>query len=71
MLLVLAGVVVGMIGARLGAKLLESQLYGIRASDPGTLAAVSGAVVLVALLASWIPARRAAAVEPQTVLKGE
>lgn len=71
MLLVLAGVVVGMIGARLGAKLLENQLYGVRASDPGTLAAVSGAVVVVALLASWIPARRAASVEPQTVLKGE
>lgn len=71
MVLVLAGVVVGMIGARLGGKLLETQLYGIRASDAGTLAAVSGGVVVVALLASWIPARRAAAVEPQTVLKGE
>jgi putative ABC transport system permease protein len=71
MTLVLTGVVVGMIGARLGANLLESQLYGIRASDTGTLAAVSGTVVLVALLASWIPARRAAAVEPQTILKGE
>jgi len=71
MILVLAGVAVGMIGVRLGAKLLETQLYGVRASDPGTLAAVSGTVVLVALLASWIPARRAASVEPQTVLKGE
>jgi putative ABC transport system permease protein len=71
MLLVLAGVVVGMIGARLGATLLESQLYGVSASDPGTLTAVSGAVMAVALLASWLPARRAAAVEPQTVLKGE
>ena len=71
MVLVLAGVGVGVIGARLGAKLLDSQLYGVRASDPVTLAAVSGAVVVVALLASWIPARRAAAVEPQTVLKGE
>ena len=71
MVLVLSGVAVGLIGARLGGKLLETQLYGVRASDPATLAAVSGAVVLVALLATWIPARRAAAVEPQTVLKGE
>jgi len=71
MLLVLAGVVAGTIGARAGARLLESQLYGVSASDPVTLAAVIGAIVVVALLASWIPARRAAAVEPQTVLKGE
>jgi len=71
MVLVLAGVGVGLIGARLGGTLLETQLYGVRASDPGTLVAVSGTVVVVALLASWLPARRAAAVDPQTVLKGE
>jgi ABC-type antimicrobial peptide transport system permease subunit len=71
MTLVLIGLGLGVLGARLGARLLESQLYGVRATDPVTLLAVSGAVVLVALLANWIPARRAAAVEPQVVLKGE
>jgi putative ABC transport system permease protein len=71
MALVLAGVAVGVIGARLGSRLLESQLYGVQAGDPLTLAAVSATVVGVALLASWIPARRAARVEPQAVLKGE
>jgi predicted permease len=71
MALVLAGVAVGVIGARLGSRLLESQLYGVQAGDPLTLAAVSATAVGVALLASWIPARRAARVEPQAVLKGE
>jgi putative ABC transport system permease protein len=71
MTLVLIGLGLGVLGARLGARLLESQLYGVRATDPVTLLAVSGAVVLVARLANWIPARRAAAVEPQVVLKGE
>ena len=71
MTLVLVGLGLGVLGARLGARLLESQLYGVRATDPVTLLAVSGTVVLVALLANWIPARRAAAVEPQVVLKGE
>ena len=71
MTLVLIGLGLGVLGARLGARVLESQLYGVRATDPVTLLAESGAVVLVALVANWIPARRAAAVEPQVVLKGE
>ena len=71
MTLVLAGLVFGVVGARLGGRLLESQLYGVRATDLATLAGVTGVVLLVALLAIWIPARRAAAVEPQVVLKEE
>jgi uncharacterized membrane protein YeaQ/YmgE (transglycosylase-associated protein family) len=71
MLLVLAGLVLGVLGALAGGKVIQAQLYGVAPSDPAILIAVSGAVVLVALLASWLPARRAALVEPQAVLKGE
>ncbi|HEY9517863.1 MAG TPA: FtsX-like permease family protein, partial [Gemmatimonadales bacterium] len=71
MLLVLAGLVLGVLGALAGGKVIQAQLYGVAPGDPVILLAVSGAVVLVALLASWLPARRAAQVEPQAVLKGE
>ena len=69
MVLVGLGVAVGVVGARLGGRVLESQLYGISASDPVTLGGVTVAVLLMALLASWLPARRAAAIQPQIVLK--
>ena len=69
MILVGLGVGLGVLGSRLGGSVLESQLYGIRASDPATLGAGTLAVLLVALFASWLPARRAAAIQPQVVLK--
>jgi putative ABC transport system permease protein len=71
MLLVLAGLVLGVLGALAGGKVIQAQLYGVTPGDPAILVAVSAAVVVVALLASWLPARRAALVEPQAVLKGE
>jgi predicted permease len=71
MLLVLAGLVLGVLGALAGGKMIQAQLYGVAPGDPVILIVVSGAVVLVALVASWLPARRAALVEPQAVLKGE
>jgi putative ABC transport system permease protein len=71
MLLVLAGLGLGVLGALAGGRVIQAQLYGVTPGDPVILIAVSGAVVLVALLASWLPARRAALVDPQAVLKGE
>jgi predicted permease len=71
MTLVLVGAALGVLGALAVAPLLASQLYGVRAADPLTFAAVTATLVSVALLASWLPARRAAAVEPQSVLKEE
>ena len=71
MLLVLAGLALGVLGALAGGKVIQAQLYGVAPGDPVILLVVSGAVVVVALLASWLPARRAALVEPQAVLKGE
>ena len=52
-------------------RLLQSQLYGIRASDPLTLLGGTLIVACVALLAASLPARRAASVEPMTALRTE
>jgi hypothetical protein len=71
MALVLAGVVLGILGARAGGKVLETQLYGVGVRDSATLLAMVLAVVAVATVANWLPARRAARVEPQAVLKAE
>jgi len=71
MTLVLVGAALGVLGALAVTPVLASQLYGVGAADPLTFAAVTIALVSVALVASWLPARRAAAVDPQSVLKEE
>jgi putative ABC transport system permease protein len=52
-------------------RLLESQLYEVKATDPRTLVGVSLLLLLVAILSCWIPARRAARIEPITALRME
>lgn len=49
--------------------LLASMLFGIEARDPRTLAGVAFAVTLVAIVAAWLPARRAARIDPVTTLR--
>jgi ABC-type antimicrobial peptide transport system permease subunit len=67
----LAGIAIGL-AASLGlARFVRSMLYGITASDPLTLAGAVLILLLVALGASWIPARRAASVEPMEALRHE
>jgi predicted permease len=66
-----AGIVAGM-GAALGlARLVKSMLYGIQPNDPPTIAAGVLTLLAVALAASWIPARRAAGVQPMEALRHE
>jgi putative ABC transport system permease protein len=72
------GLVLAVTGAALGAaggivlsRSMSGLLYGVRASDTLTLAAVTAIVVCVALVACLIPARRAATVEPLAGLRGE
>jgi ABC-type lipoprotein release transport system permease subunit len=48
---------------------LNSLVYGVQARDPGTFAAVAVFLALVALFASWLPARRASAVDPAVSLR--
>jgi len=63
------GIVVGAAAALLSARLLEKLVFGVSASDPLTLALVTGSLAAVALLASLVPAYRATRVDPITVLR--
>jgi predicted lysophospholipase L1 biosynthesis ABC-type transport system permease subunit len=66
-MLALAGIVVGALGLT---RLIAGLLYGVSATDPVSFVAVMALLTFVALLASFIPARRASRVDPMTVLRG-
>lgn len=66
-----AGVALGAAGALALRRLLAAQLFEISAADPATYAAVALLLAAVAALASWLPARRAAAVDPAITLRAE
>jgi putative ABC transport system permease protein len=65
------GLVLGLAGAFGTSRLIASMLYGVTPSDPLTLTAVLTAVTVVALLACYLPARRATRVDPLSALKTE
>jgi putative ABC transport system permease protein len=71
MALTTAGIVVGIALALLGSHALTGLLYGVSALDPLTYLAVAAGLALVALLATWVPARRAAGVDPAETLRSE
>jgi len=66
-----AGLVIGFVIALLGGRVLATLLYGVRPDDPPTYEAVSVALMLVAALASWLPARRAAVIDPVIAMRPE
>ena len=68
--LALIGIVIGAIAALGLTRLIAGLLYGVSASDPIAFLGVMVLLAIVALLASLIPARRAAKVDPMTVLRG-
>jgi putative ABC transport system permease protein len=63
------GLAIGMIGASMLTRLLDSLLYEVKPTDPATLLAVSAVLIAVSALASYIPARRAARVDPMAALR--
>ena len=69
--LVLAGLLIGVPAALLGARLISSQLFGMSPTDPVTLVAAAVILTLVALLAGYVPARRASRVNPLNALRYE
>ncbi len=68
---VAAGAVLGIAAALGASRLLSSQLFGVSPTDPLTIAAVLATLIGVAMLASIVPARRAAAIDPTRALQSE
>ena len=65
------GVGIGALGALATARMLEGVLFGITRTDLATYAGVIGALVGISLLAMYVPARRASAVDPVVALRAE
>jgi ABC-type antimicrobial peptide transport system permease subunit len=71
MVLAFFGVAAGCTGGLAGGRLLASLLYGLPVTDLPTLAAAAAVLVLVAIVASWTPARRASRVDPVVALRAQ
>jgi ABC-type antimicrobial peptide transport system permease subunit len=70
-LVTLVGIAAGTIVALAGGRLIASVLYGVSPRDPAVFAVTAAALLGVALVACWIPARRASRLSPALSLRGE
>jgi putative ABC transport system permease protein len=66
-----AGVVVGLLLALAATRFLGAMLFGVSAWDPSVFAGAAALVLIAALLAAWIPARRALAIDPAAALRAD
>jgi putative ABC transport system permease protein len=71
MLPIAAGVIAGIAGSFASGRLLQEFLYQVEPGDPQVLVVIVVLLVAVGLLASWLPARRAAAIDPMVALRDE
>ena len=69
--LIVPGIAVGVLAALASTKIVASQLFGVSASDPLTFVATAALLLVVALVACWIPASRAMHVDPMVALRHE
>ena len=70
-IVLVVGIATGLLGAIWITRLVKGLLYGLTPNDPWTIALAVAAMVAVALLATWIPARRAMRVDPMVALRYE
>lgn len=71
MALALSGVMIGLAAAFLLTRLIRSLLFGVDATDPITFAAIPLLLLLITLLATYIPAQRATRIDPMVSLRSE
>jgi putative ABC transport system permease protein len=71
MKLVVAGAVVGLATALVLSQVISALLYGISPTDPTTLGVTTAALLVVALVACYVPARRATMIDPVAALRAE
>jgi predicted permease len=65
------GLTVGLVAAYATGRIIESQLFGVKAGDPFVFATAAVLLIIVAVLAGWLPARKAASVDPMVALRYE
>jgi putative ABC transport system permease protein len=71
LVLVISGLAIGVFAAIALTRLLASQLFGVKSTDPFTFTAMAALLFVVALAACWIPARRAMRVDPMVCLRAD
>jgi ABC-type antimicrobial peptide transport system permease subunit len=65
------GLVIGLVAAFALTRVMSTMLIGVRPTDPLTYVAIVGLFLVIALVACWIPAQRAASLDPTTALRSE
>jgi ABC-type antimicrobial peptide transport system permease subunit len=69
--LVACGAVIGVAGALAAVRVIATELYGVKSTDPATFLVGAALILIVGCLACWVPARRAMQVDPMVALRYE